>query len=168
MYHTIVRRILRQGFANVNKGNFDAVLAQCAPNIRHRFAGDHALGGERHDVDMLRRWFRRVAVVFPGMQLDITDMFVKGMPWDTRAIVTWTEHVDLPTGRHYVNNGIHYIHLRWGRVTSISVALDTQLAAEVLAELGAAGVTEAVAPQIVGASLRAGRPSSAALRGTAI
>lgn len=167
MYHTIVRRILRQGFANVSKGDFEAVLAQCSPNIRHRFAGDHALGGERHDADMLRRWFQRVAVVFPGMQLDITDMFVKGMPWDTRAIVMWTEHVDLPTGRHYVNNGIHYIHLRWGRVTSISVTLDTRLVAEVLAELGAAGISEAVAPKIVGASMPGHQPATAALQGAA-
>lgn len=153
MYHTIVRRILRQGFANVSKGNFDAVLAQCSPNIRHQFAGDHAFGGERNDVEMLRRWFKRVSTVLPGMRLDINDVFVKGMPWDTRAIVIWTEHCDLANGTHYVNHGIHTIHMRWGRVVSIRVSLDTQHAARIFAELGAAGVAEAVAPPIVGRSV---------------
>jgi ketosteroid isomerase-like protein len=129
MYHTIVRRILRQAFANVSKGDFEVVLAQCSPTIRHWFAGDHAFGSERHDIDMVRRWFQRVAAVLPGLQLDITAMFVKGMPWDTRAIVLWTETAELPTGRAYVNHGMHSIQLRWGRVTSISVYLDTQLEA---------------------------------------
>ncbi len=165
MYHTIVRRILRQAFANVSRGNFEAVLSQCAPNIRHHFAGDHAFSGERNDVEMLRRWFQRVAAVLPGLRLDITDLFVQGMPWNTRAIVVWTEHADLPDGRHYVNHGIHHIQLRWGRVTSIRVHLDTQLAVTVLQDLGAAGVAEAVAPPIVGTSVPARQPSPAVLTG---
>lgn len=152
MYHTIVRYILRQAFENVSKGNFEAVLAQCSPDIRHRFAGQHAFGGERNDVEMLRRWFQRVGRVLPGLRLDITDLFVKGMPWETTAVVVWTETVELPTGELYVNHGVHYLQLRWGRVTSISVYLDTQLAAQVLADLGAAGVAEAVAAPIVGRS----------------
>jgi ketosteroid isomerase-like protein len=160
VYHTIVRRILRQAFANVSTGDFEAVLAQCSPTIRHHFAGDHAFGGERNDVAMLRRWFRRVAAVLPRLRLDITDMFVKGMPWDTRAIVMWTEYADLPDGRRYVNHGIHHIQLRWGKVTSIRVNLDTQLAARVLEELGAAGITEAVAPPIIGASAAAARAAA--------
>jgi ketosteroid isomerase-like protein len=165
MYHTIVRRILRQAFANVSAGNFDAVLAQCSPTIRHHFAGDHAFGGERNDVEMLRRWFQRVAAVLPGLRLDITDLFVKGMPWDTRAIAVWTEYADLPDGRTYVNHGIHHIQLRWGRVTAIRVHLDTQLAAQTLDELGAAGIAEAVALPIVGTSVSARRASTAALQG---
>ncbi len=165
MYHTIVRRILRQAFANVSSGNFEAVLAQCSPTIRHHFAGDHAFGGERQDVEMLRRWFQRVGAVLPGLRLDITDLFVKGMPWDTRAIVVWTEHADLPDGRPYVNHGIHHMQLRWGRVTSIRVHLDTQLAASVLQQLGAAGIAEAVAPPITGASVSPRYPSGAALTG---
>lgn len=164
MYHTIVRRILRQAFANVSKGNFEAVLAQCSPTIRHSFAGDHAFGGERQDIEMLRRWFRRVAAVLPRLRLDITELFVKGMPWDTRAIVMWTEYADLPDGRLYVNHGIHHIQLRWGRVTSIRVNLDTRLAAHVLEELGAAGVAEAVAPPISGASTSAARADEGLMR----
>jgi ketosteroid isomerase-like protein len=151
MYHAIVGRILRRAFANVSKGNFEAVLAQCSPTIRHHFAGNHAFGGERHDVEMLRRWFRRVAAVFPNLRLDITDLFVKGMPWDTRAIVVWTEYADLPHGKPYINHGVHHIQLRWGRVTAIRVYLDTQLAALILDELGEVGITEAVAEPIVGA-----------------
>jgi short-subunit dehydrogenase len=42
------------------------VARQSPPDIRHRFAGQHAFGGKRHDVEMLRRWFQRVGRVLPG------------------------------------------------------------------------------------------------------
>lgn len=152
MYHWVIKMMLRQAFEDVSQGKFEAVLAQCAPDIRHRFAGQHAFGGERHDVEMLRRWFQRVGRVLPGLRIDITDIFVKGMPWDTTAVVMWTETVGLRTGEPYVNQGVHHLQLRWGRVTSINVYLDTQRAVQVLTNLGAAGVAEAMADPIVGRS----------------
>lgn len=156
MYHAIVRRIIRRAFADVSRGDFEAVLAQCSPDIRHRFAGDHAFGGERNDREMLRRWFRRVATVLPGLRLHISELFVQGMPWDTRAIVVWREEAELPDGRRYFNDGVHRIQLRWGRVTAISVHLDTQRAAALLQELGSMGIGGATAPPIVGASVGSG------------
>jgi hypothetical protein len=41
------------------------VLKAVAPNVHHRLAGTHALSGERHDKEALRRWFRRVAASSP-------------------------------------------------------------------------------------------------------
>lgn len=152
MYHLIVQHVLRRAFDNISKGNFEAVLAQCSPTVRHRFAGNHAFGGERNDSEMLRRWFQRVSTVFPNLRLEITDLFVKGMPWDTRASVFWTEYADLHTGETYINHGVHHVQLRWGRVTSLNIYLDTQLATNILDTLGASGVAEAIALPIVGVS----------------
>ncbi len=54
MYHSIVKRIARKNFLRVNEKDFDALLNDCAADIHHRFGGDHALGGERHDREALR------------------------------------------------------------------------------------------------------------------
>jgi hypothetical protein len=42
MYHAIVKRIARKNFERVSEKNFDALLSDCAPNIHHRFGGNHA------------------------------------------------------------------------------------------------------------------------------
>jgi len=60
MYHTIVKRIARKNFERVNQREFDALLADCVPNVRHRFGGNHAIGGERPDREALPRWFNRL------------------------------------------------------------------------------------------------------------
>jgi hypothetical protein len=60
MYRAIVKRTARKNFEGVNQKEFDALLEDCAPNIHHRFGGSHALGGERHDREALRRWFQRL------------------------------------------------------------------------------------------------------------
>ena len=36
-----------------------AVAAQLAPDVRHVFAGDCVLGGERHSREAIERWFER-------------------------------------------------------------------------------------------------------------
>ena len=148
MYHRIVKRILRNGFENVSKGNYEAVLSQCVPNVRHTFAGNHTFGGHRNDMETLRRWFHRLGRVLPGMTFEIHDIVVQGMPWDTAAVVRWTEQVTLANGVLYVNHGMHYLRLRWGRVVSFDVYLDTQETERVLTGLGAFGVEEAVAAPI--------------------
>lgn len=150
MYHQIIEQKLRQAFRNVSEGNFDAVFAAFAPTIRHSFAGEHTFGGTREDIEMVRRWYQRLHTVFPDLRLEVEDVLVKGMPWNTRATVRWTEVATLPNGEIYRNKGMHYIQLRWFRVAQMDIYLDTQAAATVLTELGQQGVAEAIAPQLVG------------------
>jgi ketosteroid isomerase-like protein len=150
VYHQIVQRNLRRAFQNVSTGNFDAVFPEFAPTIQHTFAGDNTFGGTRHDLKMVQRWYQRLHHVFPNLHLEVEDVLVKGMPWDTTATVRWTESATLPNGEIYRNKGMHYIKIRWFRVVLMDIYLDTQAAANVLAELGQHGVTEAIAPQIVG------------------
>ena len=42
MYHTIVKRIARKNFERVNQHDFESLLKDCVPTIRHRFGGNHA------------------------------------------------------------------------------------------------------------------------------
>ncbi len=67
MYHAIVKRIATKNFMRVNQKDFDALLKDCVPNIHHRFGGQHALGGERHDREALRRWFGRLGRLGPTL-----------------------------------------------------------------------------------------------------
>ena len=83
MYHRIVRRLAAANFARVNEHDYDAILSQCVPEVHHRFGGVHALGGERHDVEALRRWFERLGRLCPDMRLTVRDVWVKGLPHDT-------------------------------------------------------------------------------------
>ncbi len=61
MYHAIVKRIAKKNFERVNQRDFDSLLKDCVPDVHHRFGGNHALGGERHDRKALRRWLGRLA-----------------------------------------------------------------------------------------------------------
>ena len=149
MYHTIVKRIATKNFERVNDKDYDALLKDCAPNIHHRFAGQHALGGERHDRETLRRWFQRLGRLCPTLKLTVHDVWVKGLPHNTTIIIRWTGTQTLPDGSPYENHGVHIVRMRWGKVVDIDANEDSQLVAESMKVLAAHGVQEALADPIV-------------------
>jgi len=150
MYHAIVERISRRNFELVNDHRDEALLRSCVPTIQHRFGGSHALGGQRNDIDGLRRWFVRLHRLCPTLHLDVTDVWVKGLPHDTTIIIRWTATQDETTldGSPYVNHGVHVITMRWFRVVSIDANEDSQAVEEFLRAAAARGVTEATAAPI--------------------
>lgn len=148
MYHALVKRIASRNFERVNDHDYGAILAACAPNIHHRFGGDHALGGERHDRETLGLWFERLGRLCPDMRLTVHDVWVKGLPHDTTVLLRWTNEATRPDGGRYVNHGVHVISMRWGKVTAIDANEDSQAVAELLAQLAASGVAEAEADPI--------------------
>jgi ketosteroid isomerase-like protein len=149
MYHSIVRGIARKNFERVNRKEYDAVLADCAPNIRHRFGGVHALGGTRHDREALRHWFDRLGRVMPTLQLNVQDIWVKGWPWNTLVIMRWEATATLGDASPYRNRGVHLITMRWGKVFDIDVHEDSQIVAASLLRQAKSGITEAAAEPIV-------------------
>ena len=119
MYHPIVERISRRNFQYVNDHNYEPLLASCSPTIHHRFGGDHALGGQRHDVQHLRDGFQRLGRLNPTLHLTVTDVWVKGLPHDTTVVMRWDATQDMPDGSDYLNHGVHIITMRWFKVVSI-------------------------------------------------
>ncbi len=148
MYHALVARLARKNFERVNEGDVEGLLRTCAPDIHHRFGGDHALGGERHDREALRRWFERLGRVCPTLRLTVRDVWVTGLPHDTVAVVRWTATQDMPDGSAYDNHGVHVVRMRWGRAVEIDANEDSQLVAAALRTIAAHGVEEAVAAPI--------------------
>jgi ketosteroid isomerase-like protein len=80
IYSYFVEKLARQSFANVQNHNYDEVLKALTRNVTHHFAGNHALGGTRHDTEALRRWFNRLGVVLPNIRFDVKNVWVKGPP----------------------------------------------------------------------------------------
>ena len=149
MYHAIVKKIARKNFLRVNEKKSDELLADCAPNLHHRFGGDHALGGERHDREALRQWFGRLGRLGEHLTLTVQDIWVKGLPNDTTIIIRWSATDTLPDGSPYRNRGVHIVKMKWGKVVDIDAHEDSQAVAEGLAKQAAMGVAEATAPQII-------------------
>jgi hypothetical protein len=66
---------------------------------------------------------------FPASAFEVREVLVKGWPWYTVAAVEWRADV-MPAGPCYVNEGVHVVHLRWGRVVSVHAYENSQAVAE--------------------------------------
>jgi ketosteroid isomerase-like protein len=65
VYRALIRRRVVANFAHLSAGDYEAVIAQLAPDVHHVFAGDTALGGERHSREAVARWFERLFRLWP-------------------------------------------------------------------------------------------------------
>jgi ketosteroid isomerase-like protein len=148
LYSSIVKKRIRQAFDHVNNRRWDDLMKSIAPKVHHRFGGAHAIGGERHDSQALRRWFERLARVLPNLHLEINNIWVTGWPWHTMVFVQWDGTATLLNGGGYSQHAIHVITLRWGKIHALDVFEDSQEVARALAAQAAAGLEEAVAEPI--------------------
>jgi ketosteroid isomerase-like protein len=101
-----VKRIAKRVFALVDEKDCEALLKDCAPNVYHRFSGQHALGGQRHDRETFRRWLDRLGRLVPNVRLTAYDVWVKGWRHNTAIIIRWSATDTLSEARKdagYVN-----------------------------------------------------------------
>lgn len=155
MYHFIVRQIMRGVFRNLSKGNYDALLRQCRPDVYHVFPGKHPLGGERHSTAALRQWFGRLERLLPGLQFKVKRVAASGWPWDTVAMIEWSDHTTLQGNYPYRLDGSHMIRLRWGKAVEIHPYLDPEPLERACAYLASRGVAEATAAPLTDADVQA-------------
>ena len=150
VYSLIVEKAIRQSFDHVNNQRWDDAVKGLTPNAYHWVAGDHALGGERHNKQSVKQWFERMGRVFPNLHIDVEQVEVAGWPWNTTVFVKWKANAKLLDGRSsYVNRGVHVFKLRWGKVVSIEEYFGSQAAERGLAIQARAGLDEAAAKPIV-------------------
>ena len=150
LYGYIVKNEIRKTFDHVNNHRWDEAVKAVAPHVHHRVSGAHALGGERHDKEALRRWFERLGRVLPNLHIKVNNIWVKGWPWHTTVFVQWDGAATLLNGdASYVNRGLHVFTLRWGRVYALEEFQDSQEAARGLTAQAASGLKEAAAEPIV-------------------
>ncbi|WP_329476447.1 nuclear transport factor 2 family protein [Kribbella sp. NBC_01484] len=148
MYHRIVAMQVRNAFAQISAGNWEAMVAGMAPAFTYRFYGDHALSGERHTHEALRRWWERCFRLLPNTTFDVEDILVAGWPWNTRVATAVTVNVGVVDGSRYQNVVHQFLRIRWGKITEVRTLEDTAVLQKTLDRLAAAGYAEAHAAPI--------------------
>ena len=84
----LIKRRIETVFHDIGRRDLSRVLPGLATNVHHRFAGDHALGGERHSREGVSRWFERLFRLFPELTFSVHSVHAAGWPW--RLTVTAT------------------------------------------------------------------------------
>jgi len=140
VYHAIVRRRLRNVYRRVGAGDYGAVLAGCVPDVHVRVPGEGPLSGTFESVEEYERWFQRVFTLAASLHFEIVELLVKGPPWNTRIAVEWIDTVTAHDGATYVNEGAQFIHMRWGRLTSLDYRWNTELVTRALEHAAGAGI----------------------------
>jgi ketosteroid isomerase-like protein len=150
MYHWIVRRIVRRNIECLNSGDYESLLKSYGFGIKkgHSVSGDHPLGGVRHSVEAMRRYYERLHRLLPDLQVDIRNIIVSGRPGRTLIALEWCDRATAPDGLPYTNEGVQIIEIHWGRIVSSCTYPDTQRVVEVCKRLTATGVIEAAASPI--------------------
>lgn len=147
MLDFLIERRLRATFEGLGRGDYSVALDGLADDVHHVFAGEHALAGERHSRDAVRRWFERLFRLFE-LRFDVRSVAVSGPIWNAVAAVEWIAHVTPKLGAPYDNHGAHIIRIRRGRVVYLHAYEDSQKVAQACEAMAAAGIEEARAAPI--------------------
>jgi ketosteroid isomerase-like protein len=148
MYKAIARRRIRDVFDSIGRGDMDAATRDLADDVHHVFPGEHALGGERHSREAMRRWFGRLHTLFPEIEFEVHRIAVRGWPWDMHIAVQWSDRGKAADGEPYDNEGAHWIRIRRGKGVYVHAYLDTKRVGDACERMAAAGIEEAAAPPI--------------------
>lgn len=148
MYHRIVASKVRQAFAQISAGNWQAMIDSMATEFTYRFYGEHALSGERHTTAALTMWWERNFRLMKDPRFEVMDIVVSGPPWATK-VATLVEINALVAGTTpYSNIFMQMMKMSWGRITDIKTLEDTVVLERALAAASAAGMAEATADPI--------------------
>jgi ketosteroid isomerase-like protein len=97
MYHYIVLRITRRNFERLNRGDYESVLRDVAPDIVHTISGNHPFGGARHSISAMRRRFERLFVI-PQLHFTFHSLVSSRWPWATNIAIEWTDRAEPADG----------------------------------------------------------------------
>jgi ketosteroid isomerase-like protein len=124
MYAWLVARVVRNGFRKLSSGDPAPVLNAFAPGAHWVFPGEHLWALDCTDQAEIAAWFQRFAD--RKFQIVLTDIIVKGPPWNTRVCSRGSDRLELPGGRTYENRWCQFARLSWGRLHEDRIYVDTQ------------------------------------------
>jgi ketosteroid isomerase-like protein len=101
-------------------GDCDLVLKLMADDVRFIFPGTSSFAADVSGKAGVERWLRRFVAMHPAYE--ILDVMVSGPPWNTHVGVRMRDRI----GDDYSNEGMHYLRMRWGKVSYDRVFVDTE------------------------------------------
>lgn len=134
MYRWIVARAARSAILAGVRGKPELATRMMADDVLFEFPGSSSFGGSLRGREAVLAWMRRFAALKPDYV--IRDVLVTGPPWNTRLAVRLSDRI----GETYANEGMQYLRMRWGKVISDEVFIDTEKVADLdrsLAEIAA-------------------------------
>jgi ketosteroid isomerase-like protein len=120
VYAWLVGRLIRKGYAEVVAGRPRMLLRLADDDIRFSFPGHSSFAATLAGKAELSAWMERFASLHPDFR--VHDVLVSGSPWNMRVAVRFSDTI----GGDYSNEGAEYLRIRWGRLCSIEVFLDTE------------------------------------------
>ena len=129
MHAWAVKKLTKRALRQLGDGDPAFLMSLMADDVEFRFPGQHPFAADVRTKEASAEWAMRFAHFRP--QFDIQDVVVTGPPWNTRAAIHFTDSIGEPgDATPYVNEGVCWLTIRWGRVVSERVFLDTQAVAE--------------------------------------
>lgn len=129
MYAWAVRVLSQRAFRRLGEGDAEFAACLLAEDVAFHFPGRNPFTADHRSKEESRRWLHRFAHFRP--QFEIQDVIAAGPPWNVRAGIRFRDTIGDPRdGTPYVNEGVCWMQLRWGRVVRYEVFLDTQAVAE--------------------------------------
>ncbi len=148
MYRALTKWIARNAVGDLSNRNLDLLLHRWAVDVRHTFAGAHALSGTRHSRAAFWSWCGRPFRLFPELTRTVRDVTATGLPWNTRLAIARRDRGMAAEGVDQENKGVYLFRLEWGRLVVLESQLDTQHLERTLDWMAAAGIAEATADPI--------------------
>ena len=148
MYHAVLCRRIRSLRDSMSRGDTAPVLAAFAPDATHVFIGAHAMSGRRVTPEGIRAWYARLRRLLPDLRFTAHPIDVAGPPWATLAVVERTETNSATDGVETSAQGVHVLHLRWGRITRMLILTDRSALQATLDRSATTSGGESLAPPI--------------------
>ena len=120
MYRWFVARITRWAIMSGVAGRPEAAARMLADDVNFEFPGSSSFAASTHTKGELIAWLQRFSSLRPDYE--VRDVVVSGPPWNTRAAVRFSDRI----GDDYANDGVQFLRMRWAKVVTDEVFLDTE------------------------------------------
>jgi len=120
VYRWTVARAIRFLYRSTFAGQDSVMMRATAPDATFSFPGRSSFAASLTGREPLRAWLARFTALSP--QFDVRDVVVSGPPWNMTVAVRFHDAL----GADYENEGVEWLRIRWGRLRSLDVFLDTE------------------------------------------
>jgi ketosteroid isomerase-like protein len=124
MYRWVVAKMARWAIQSAVTGEVGPATRMMADDVAFTFPGSSSFAASTRTKPEMVAWVERFAALKP--EYVVRDVIVTGPPWNTRVAVRLSDRI----GDDYNNEGMQYLRMRWGKLISEEVFLDTEKVAE--------------------------------------